>query len=121
MGGTNDRIQHDLGATLAGITLATVPAELWPKAEATNYLATEGDKQKKIGVRVPFIFVDLVKFLPIWIMDTTELSEFNEGEMEEEQSYLAKELSRAIGNNNGPKKTRGTSHTKSTQQGFERG
>ena len=56
MGGTNDRIQHDLGAALAGITMATLPAELWLKAEATNFLATEWGKTKEDRSPNPIYF-----------------------------------------------------------------
>ena len=93
------------------MTFATVPAELWPKAESTNFLASEAEKQKKIGVRSPFIYADLAKFLPIWIMDSNELIEYNDEAMAEEQSFLAKELSKAMGSSAAPKKTRGTYKT----------
>ena len=45
-GGPQEKVTHDLAANLPAINLSTVPPELWPKAEAVNFIATEAERQR---------------------------------------------------------------------------
>ena len=50
------------------------------------------------------------KFVSVWMLDMSELAEQNEDEAQQETSFIAREVSRAVGMTGSTKKQKGTHH-----------
>lgn len=60
--------QHiDLQKTVPQLTLHDLPYTSWPKSLEVDVLASAVEKKRKdTGVRDPFVYIDVEKFLPSW-------------------------------------------------------
>ena len=83
----------DLAEGLKRATLTCLQPDLWPRSSAVDQMATEAKKMRDKGVRQPFVYMDVRKFLPEWANDDKDVDDLDE----EEQPEWEKKLSSALG------------------------
>ena len=62
----------DLGSELAKILGYRAPPACLPQSQAADWLANEAKKQKEKGVKAPFPYADVSKFLAPWAVAPDE-------------------------------------------------
>ena len=84
----------DIQAKLQGGALKDLGQTFWPRSAAVDALESEAKRLQRRGIRRPFVFADLKKFLPSWAESKSEKEEAEEGPP---MSRDLRDLSRALG------------------------
>ena len=67
--------------------------EFWPRSAAVDALESDAKRLVRRGIKRPFVFVDLNKFLPFWAKSKSATDEADEGPT---MSRDLRDLSRAF-------------------------
>jgi len=56
----------EIGAEVGKITLEGLPQSAWPRSEVVDKLANDAAKMKRKGIQSPYVYADMMAFLPHW-------------------------------------------------------